>query len=273
VPTPPSTPTPPTPPSPTSGSKGDPHFKTWRGEHFEYHGQCDLVLAKSDDFADGVGLDVQIRTKLVRFWSYIKQAAIRIGDDILEVEGSADMEDLESHYWVNFEYQGEVSTLGGFPVIFTKPNSYKRKFVIDLSSKYPDQRIIVSTYKEFVRVDFENGTQESFGKTVGLLGEFSTGKTLSRDGTELHDFYELGNAWQVLPMEDMLFHDVSDPQFPKKCIEPEDPQGARRRRLEEMTVTTEQAEKACAHLKDPGDRKECVYDIVATQDLGMVGAY
>ena len=65
---------------------------TWVGEAFDYHGQCDLVLVKDPDFADGLGLDIQIRTKLIRFWSYIKQAAIRIGDDILEIEGSADPE-------------------------------------------------------------------------------------------------------------------------------------------------------------------------------------
>merc|ERR1719245_62556 len=86
-PTPPSpTPITPSPPTPTpnrkesSEVKGDPHFKTWAGEHFEYHGQCDLVLAQDASFANGLGLDVQIRTKLVRYWSYIHRVAIRIGE-------------------------------------------------------------------------------------------------------------------------------------------------------------------------------------------------
>merc|ERR1712183_1145735 len=71
-----------------SGSNGDPHFKTWPQEHFEYHGQCDMILTKDKNFAGGIGLEVQIRTKLIRFWSYIKSAVIRIGDDILEVQGN-----------------------------------------------------------------------------------------------------------------------------------------------------------------------------------------
>ena len=71
----------------------------------------------------------------------------------------------------------------------------------------------------------------------------------------------------------MLFHDTSDPQFPKRCVLPEDPQGQRRRRLAESSVTYEQAEKACSNLADELDRKECVYDIIATQDLEMAGAY
>jgi len=150
----------------------------------------------------------------------------------------------------------------------------KRKYEIDLSSKYPGQKIVLSTYKEFVRIDFENGSEDAFGNTVGLLGDFKTGKTLARDGkTVLDDFAELGNEWQVRADEDMLFHDVSPPQPPQKCIEPEDPRGDRRRRLAEGTVFEEEAEKACSHLKSMLDRKDCLYDILATQDLDMVGAY
>jgi hypothetical protein len=43
--------------------------------------------------------------------------------------------------------------------------------------------------------------------------------------------------------------------------------------LDENTVTEEQAEAACAFLKDPLSQKDCVYDILATQDLDMVGAF
>jgi len=255
-----------------SGSQGDPHFKTWMNEHYEYHGQCDLVLAKDPNFADGLGMDVQIRTKLVRFWSYIKNAAVRIGEDILEVEGSYEE---QGRYWINWEYHGELETLGGFPVtMIGRDGAAKRKYEIDLSSKYPGQKIVVSTYKEFVRIEFENGTEESFGNTVGLLGDFNTGKTLARDGTTvLNDFVELGNEWQVLPSEDMLFHCISAPQFPQQCVEPEDPRGARRRRLDESAIVEADAEKACAHLKSELDRKDCVYDVLATQDLDMVGVY
>jgi hypothetical protein len=139
----------------------------------------------------------------------------------------------------------------------------ERWFEIDLSSKYPGQKFVISSFKEFVRVDVENGSNESFGNTVGMLGEFATGKTLARDGiTELDDFSMLGNEWQVLPDENMLFHDISKPQFPEKCIEPG-----------ESSITEAQAEAACASIEDPLDRKDCVYDILTTQDISMVGAY
>jgi hypothetical protein len=235
-----------------------------------------LVLAKDENFAGGLGLDVQIRTKLVRYWSYIKSTAIRIDDDILEVEGSGDpvLTDSDNLYWVNFELQGELKTIGGFPVTYKKKDNFKRHFEIDLSSKYPHQKIEISTWREFVRVDFVKGEQDAFGNTVGMLGDYKTGKTLARDGvTVMDDFNTYGNEWQVLPVEDMLFHAVEEPQFPQGCILPENPRGERRRRLGEITVTEEQAEAACAFIVDPLDRKDCIYDILATQDLDMVGTY
>lgn len=55
-------------------------------------------------------------------------------------------------------------------------------------------------------------------------------------------------------------------------LEPEDPRGERRRRLTESLITGGQAEAACASLKSNIDRIDCVYDILATQDLHMAGA-
>ena len=247
--------------------------RTWKNEHFEYHGQCDLMLAKDPDFADGLGIEIEIRTKLVRFWSYIKSAAIRIGDDILEVQGSDDPEVGVAKYWMNLEYQGPVKTLGGFPVNLSMRSEKKRKFVIDLHSKFPGERIEISSYREFVKVDFINSSEASFGNAVGMLGDFKTGKTLGRDGNEVNNFYKLGAEWQVQPNENMLFKKAEDPQFPKACVVPEDPQGDRHRRLDEQSITGDQAEAACSRLRNPLDRKDCVYDILATQDLDMVGAF
>jgi len=255
------------------GIGGDPHVTTWKNEHYEYHGQCDLVLVSDPNFANGKGMHIHIRTKLVRYWSYISAVAIRIGDDILEIQGSADENDKEPHYWINFQYQGQLETIAGYPVTHKLPPGvdYKRKYVIDLGS---DEQIIIELCKEFVRVKF-NGGESTFGNTVGLMGDYKTGETLGRDGsTVIHDFIELGNEWQVRPVDDMLFHDVAKPQFPEQCLIPEDPRGARRRRmLGESSITIEQAEAACASLGDELTIKDCVYDILATQDMDMVGAF
>jgi len=175
-----------------AGSQGDPHFKTWHNEHFEYHGQCDMILAKDPNFADGLGLDIQIRTKLVRFWSYIKTAAIRIGDDIFEVEGFTNP-DNDLNYWMNLEKHGELSTIGGFLSIKLACQDTKKSCKIDLSSKYPDTTIELSVWNEFVRVNVQGGSFEAFGNTVGMLGDYKSGKTLSRDGVVIDDFRRFGN--------------------------------------------------------------------------------
>merc|ERR1711935_833025 len=167
-----------------SESNGDPHFKTWKNEHFEYHGQCDLVMVSKKDFANSLGIDIHIRTKIVRFWSYIQRAAIRIGNDILEVEGSIDM--TKVIYWINYEYMGELTDLGGFPVTV---NENTDRYTIDLDKLYPGQQIQIKTFKEFVGVKVIGGTEDSFGGSVGIIGDFESGNTYARDGsTVLHDF-------------------------------------------------------------------------------------
>jgi len=247
---------------------GDPHFKTWKDEHFEFHGQCDLVMISDKDFANGLGIDIHIRTKLVRYWSYIQKAVIRIGNDILEVEGQPD---FSASYWINYEHMGELEDLGGFPVTL---NENTDRYTIDLSSMYPGEKIQLRLFKEFVGVKVYGATAASFGGSVGVIGDFATGNTYARDGhTVLDDFTELGIEWQVLPSDGHLFLEQAPPQFPETCILPEDPSGQRKRRLSESTVSEEDAEAACAGLEDEFSRKGCVYDILATQDLDMVGAY
>ena len=225
-------------------------------------------MISDKNFANGLDIDIHIRTKIVRFWSYIQKAVVRIGNDILEVEGMAD---FSASYWINYEHMGELEDLGGFPVTL---NENTDRYTIDLGSLYPGEKIEIRTFKEFVGVKVLGASESSFGKSVGIIGDFGTGNTYGRDGnTVLNDFWELGQEWQVLPSDGHYFLDFSRPQFPEKCLLPENPQGQHMRRLGESNITEEEAEAACAALEDEFSRKGCVYDILATQDLDMVGAY
>jgi len=257
---------------PSGGAFGDPHFRTWHGEKFDFHGQCDLELVSDPDFLEK-GLRVTIRTKIVRNWSYIDTAAIRIGNDILEVQGGD--ADVRKH-WVNGEYQGELSAIGGFPVSYTKPHSKGHSYTIDLGD---DHKIEVRTYKEFVRVDFQHPTMYLYGNTVGLLGHYGSGLMLARDGTTvIEDPIQFGREWQVRPDEPVLFHEVSGPQLPhQQCVMPEELVASEkriRRRLGQAEVTESMAERACDRA---GVAKEdldaCVFDVLAADDIEMAGAY
>ena len=66
-------------------ARGDPHFGTWGGHPFDFQGGCDLVLVRNPSFANGLGMDIHARTKVRREYSYITNAAVRIGNDTLEV--------------------------------------------------------------------------------------------------------------------------------------------------------------------------------------------
>jgi hypothetical protein len=49
--------------------------------------------------------------------------------------------------------------------------------------------------------------------------------------------------------------------------------GSLRRQLKEKVVTEEQARKACMHVSDHEMRKECIFDVLETEDLEMADAY
>jgi hypothetical protein len=267
----------------TGGGK-DPHFFTWKKERFDFHGECDLVFLENPDFHHGLGMDIHMRTKLRRNWSFVERLAVRIGSDILEVQGGVD----ESLYWINGK-QGPAlpetigigvppvelaATLGGFPMNYKRANAKQRVFKVFLDH---DQIIEVRTYKDFVTVDIHNGSEEDFVNSRGLSGNYLTGHKLARDFTTvIEDPIQFGMEWQRRPDEPFLFStmDNAPVQYPTQCILPsefEDTQ--RRRRLGESTAKQAAAEKACAHVQDPEERDDCIFDVLLTDDMEMAGAY
>jgi hypothetical protein len=254
------------PPSGSGGTQGDPHFKTWRGEHFDYHGECDLVLLHSSEFGSGLGLDVHIRTKFRRDMSYVSGATVRIGTDILEV-------DSQGIYFLNGEVGAELpDEFSGFAFSHTQPNDKQHVFEVHLGGS---EKIYVKTYKDFVSVLIEEGQSKNFGDSTGLMGDFQYGVKLSRDGkTVIDDANAFGQEWQVRDTEPTLFQTDRLPQYPLECTLPTPVQASQlRRRLLESSADALAAEKACAHWGDGKD--DCVFDVLTTGDLEMavVGAY
>ena len=246
------------------GVFGDPHFKTWSGKKYDFHGQCDLELISDPKFMMGKGLEISIRTKIVRQWSYIDSVAIRINGDILEVQGGG----AEQKYWFNKQYQGELTEMAGLPVSYKKRHSKGHSYAIDLGDH---GAIEVKTWKEFVRVDFRNPTAHLYGNTVGLLGKFPSGEMLARDGvTIIDDPVEFGKEWQ---MHSMLFHEGRS--LDGACLMPEDIQtSTKRRRLGEAKVTETMAVLACQHAHvEEEDLDACIFDVLGADDIDVAGAY
>jgi hypothetical protein len=256
-------------PTGTGGVQGDPHFKTWRGQHFDFHGECDLILLHSSTFELGLGLDVHIRTHIRRDMSYISSATLRIGTDILEVESNG-------VYYLNGVAGAELpNEFSGFTFSHTHPTDAQHVFEVQLGGR---ECIKVKTYKDFVSVLIEQGHNEHFGKSVGLMGNFGMGQMVARDGkTIIEDANVFGQEWQVLDSEPKLFHTMRFPQHPQVCTMPTPAQATsqlRRRLSEETSVDELAAEKACEHWGEEG-KDDCVFDVLTTGDLTMavVGAY
>jgi len=251
-------------PAPTSGSViGDPHIKTWTGERYDYHGVCDLVMVQNPDFKSGLGMDIHVRTKRMRRWSYISNAVLRIGEETLEIMGGS-----EDKYWINGVEGGELSTLSGFAITHDAVNAQKREFRVELSG---EEYVLLKTFKDMVMVSVENASASSFQGSLGLLGSFGKGEKKARDNlTIIEDYNEFGQEWQVRPDEAKLFHTIEGPQAPQKCQLPSTQ--ALRRRLGESKLTLDDAKTACSRVR-PEDFDVCVFDVLATDDSELAGAY
>jgi hypothetical protein len=254
------------PPTPNGGGggQGDPHFKTWRGQHYDFHGECDLVLAQNKAFESGLGFDVHIRTQMRRDMAYISGAVLRIGSDVLEVES-------RGVYYLNGVENAELpSKFAGFEFLYTHPTNDQHVFEVYLGGR---ERIKIKTYKDFVSVLFEQAQREHFGDSSGLMGDFTYGVKLSRDGKSVMNVVnDFGQEWQVLDTEPTLFQEARFPQYPQKCTMPSAKATSMlRRRLSESSDDILAAEKACAHWGDEG-KDDCVFDVLTTGDLEMASA-
>lgn len=233
-----------------------------------------MVLLQNPDFNNGQGLTIHIRTKISTWWSYIERAVVKIGDDTLEVKSGLE----DKQYWANGEAGDKVVdsgrlpfAIGGFPIRFRVRRKNEFQFKIFLND---NQSILIRSVKDFLRVEVANPTVESFEGSSGMMGKAGGASMLARDGvTVINDPNEYGKEWQVRSSEPMLFHTVEGTQHPETCAMPtEDQVAVQRRRLAEGPISHAAAEKACARVARE-DRPDCVFDVLATGDLDMAGAY
>jgi len=263
------------------GVGGDPHFKTWTGGRYDYHGICDMILLQNPHFSadehdvdvhqqylqeDQAGMDIHIRTVKTKQWSYISSAVLRIGEETFEVTTE---EGNEPKYFLNKVERDDLSKgLTGFSISSVKKSQFQLDFVVDLGAS---GTITFRTFKKMIRVDVHALSDDAFGSSLGLMGQYGSGRWMARDRkTVMEDVIEFGMEWQVLPEEPMLFHKVAGPQAPNKCEVPS--ASASRRRLLDSSITLEEARIACSRV-DEDERDMCIFDVLAMDDKDVAGAY
>lgn len=203
-------------------------------------------------------------------FSSISAAVLQVGDESLEVIGDT----KDSLFCINKQPckrnvdNGIVGVISGYPISYEELNSKQDEFIVDLGG---NASITMRTLAKLVRVSIKGAAKDNFGTTRGLLGAYGTDKLLGRDDNRIfEDTNEFGQEWQVLPSDGMLFHNAEGPQAPEKCEIPTT--SNIRRRLKELNVNEEEAMVVCAHVS-PEVFDICVFDVMATGDKDVVGAY
>eukprot|EP00977_Amphora_coffeiformis_P029607 scaffold41882_cov191-Amphora_coffeaeformis.AAC.1 len=230
---------------------GDPHFARWGQEHDSFHGECDLVLIHSKEFHNGVGLDLYVRTTIQDYFSYIETAALRVGDNVVELYSNRfflnGVELTPSDLPVTFgnEYK---TTISNGPLEEGKNARFYQYYKVDL---HVDSSIVFKFYKQYLTMSI-SGNPNDFADAVGLLGRFPDGDMISRDGDMMNDFTSFGFVWQVSPGDKTLFREERAPQLPfEMCRMPTNSRPARRR-LRANNAVFDEASKACAHIPGKG---------------------
>jgi von Willebrand factor type D domain len=248
---------------------GDPHFRTHDGTMYSYHGECDLVMAQSKLFGNGLGLDVHARTAMIaNTWSLVSNAVVRIGDDTFElnnngthyVNGIADVvlpTTLANEYKIHFEVEH---------INNGEKNDFQTWYTIDLGGTDGD-KIIIINYKKMISVNVISKVPDM----VGMLGTGLLTGLVARDGISIVNADEMGNQWQVRDTEGMLFNEIRSPQYPEKCKLPDISMQRRRLRSVEKTMSND-AIVACANVnKNVYDF--CLYDVLISGDASLAHTY
>ena len=110
---------------------------------------------------------------------------MRIGDDVLEVSsfGSNVFNGVD-----NTDFPKEMGQIAS--VSYSQVDERKHEFIIHLGGA---ESIVLTAFKDLVSVKMVNSTMASFGRSKGMMGQYTTGKLLARDGKpEVKDSNQFG---------------------------------------------------------------------------------
>jgi len=233
---------------------GDPHFRTWTGEGYDFHGICDLVFLESPSH----NLTVHVRTTQRYHYSFVSSAAVSLNGQVMEFssygvvsqDGVFETDDTQL-----------PATFGGAPLRLMASDKKTHTYMIELAD---GSGLEVKSYKDMVGIKVI-GDRKVWADSRGVMGSAKTGEKLGRDGvTVIEDNNMFGMEWQVSADEAMLFETAREPQAPQNCRIPE--VAAEGRRLGHSMARAE-AEEACANWHM--NKEACISDVMTTGDKDL----
>jgi len=226
----------------------DPHFRMISGERFSYHGQCDLVYMSCPNFYSDMGMDIHIRTKIKKQYSYIQGIALKFGKNHFEMDAS------------------DIFLVNGRTYKKTPPEEFAGYLLkkIDYEdwcgNKCANARIWLIRFDNGTWVELANWAgflhiqlSGDFGGCTGMMGSVEKVGKLARNGTLIEESNDFGAEWRVQTSDPALF------QYPKydPCILP--PKTFRRLSKRESAMALAE----CQHLSGT-NRDTCIFDVEQT---------
>jgi von Willebrand factor type D domain len=251
----------------------DPHFRTHDGTLYSFHGECDLLMARSRSFGEGLGLDVHARTQIIAgTWSLVSNAAVRVGDDTFEVANDGvhylnGIPDIELPYLMIGRYQisktEEMLESKGDEDVGEASSLIRTWYTIELEK---GEKITITNFRRMLSINVDANLSD----TVGMLGSSVNPGLVGRDlETIVGDSDDMGMQWQVNDVDPILFHEIRAPQFPEKCVLPV---ASTHRQLRQSDKMYRKAKAACAGI-DTATHSFCIEDVLATGDTTVAMAY
>lgn len=222
-----------------------------------------MVLLSSKD------VDVHLRTTIKQSrYSFIEKVGIRIGPHTLEFDSEQFMVDgiLHEHstkFPIHLNAAEEDREQSKLSVTIAKEG--KKNYQISWNT---GSFLNVKARGIFMSVEVGGGVD--LFHSVGMMGRFSSGEMLSRQGNPMDptDMIAFGMEWQVKENDPFLFSDIRDPQWPgESCRMPE---GSSHRNLRSDPELSAAAAQAC---QGADDYEMCVEDVVLTGEVSLAEIY
>jgi len=247
----------------------DPHFKTFGGKRYDFHGGCPLVLVQS------AFMDIHIETKVETGYSSIQSVGFRMNmgmDDPVFIDKDTNPNDIPK-------------TFGGYEFNYVAA-AQRYELILD-----DGQYVTVSAWNGKPSSVMVHGLEDSFGDAKGMCGEWGKNDLLDRNGDVMDNGNLMGAEWKVRNIGDFPIPGIDSEPAPK-CV-PEEfhmgggedkkfcernkclcaPAGADFECGEncQKCVTEEEIKTACEAVSD-ADKKNCKFDVKTTGDTEFAKA-